>query len=93
MNKFDSLININIKDIATKATSFPEMCYPHSLIEDHCRIKYIEGAKMYKNIILETLKNYFDSATPCTNDNNLSIKNEDKSLWDFYNTLLIDIQN
>lgn len=88
MQNFSSITKIKIEDIATKATSFPTMAYPNRDMEIQCREKYIEGIKFYQNVLLSTLKEYFNKVTPCTSDINSEIRLEDKTLWQFYNTLL-----
>lgn len=93
MQKFSSITKIKIEDIATKATSFPSMMYPNRDMEIQCKLKYIEGIKFYQNVLLSALKEYFNTVTPCTNDSNSEIRIEDKTLWQFYNTLLYSTSN
>ncbi len=88
MQTFSSVTKIKIEEIATQATSFPKMLYPNKDMENQCRAKYIEGIKFYQNELLSTLKEYFNSVTPCTTDSNSEIRTEDKTLWQFYNAIL-----
>ncbi len=86
--EFTSITKIKIDDLATKATSFPAMCYPDKTMEMQCKAKYIEGAKAYQKELLSVLKEYFDKVTPCTTDENSEIRIEDKTLWELYNAIL-----
>lgn len=86
--EFTSITKIKIDDLATKATSFPAMCYPDKTMEMQYKAKYIEGAKAYQKELLSILKEYFDKVTPRTTEENSEIRIEDKTLWELYNAIL-----
>ena len=89
MTSFSSVTRINREDMAKIANSFPAMCYPSENMEIQCRKAFLKGIKEYQNGLIEILKDYFNKKNPCDSNEKLEIKIEDKSLWEFYNALLI----